>query len=110
MKILWPPIFLKMTHYYNDMGSADLSLHYLRKKEKKEVDFLILNKKKPLFTVEAKLNDLALDKNFEIFQSKINVPHFQIVSRQNVFRRFDLTKNKNYAYLISFDSFFDLLP
>lgn len=101
---------LKMIHYYNDTGCADLSLHYLRNKEKKEVDFLVLNRKKPLFTAEAKLNDLTLDKNFEIFQTKLKAPHFQIVSKQSVFRKFEMSKNKTKAYVISFDSFFDLLP
>ena len=45
---------LKYVHYQNDLGLDDLSLHYVRDKEKREVDFLVCRKRKPLFLVECK--------------------------------------------------------
>jgi predicted AAA+ superfamily ATPase len=45
---------LKYVNYVNDLGLGDLSLHYVRDKEKREVDFLICSKKKPALLVECK--------------------------------------------------------
>ncbi len=97
----------KLVAFYNDTGQADLALHYLRNKEKREVDFLVTNRKKPLFTVEAKLHDLHLARDYETFQRILKVPHFQIVEGHGILRAF---KGAAPAYVISFDDFFRRLP
>ena len=61
---------LKLIHFYNDTGQANLSLSYLRNKQKQEVDFILLNKKKPVLTIEVKLSDYNLDKTFLKFQKR----------------------------------------
>lgn len=99
---------LKLVHFYNDTGQAQLDLHYLRNKEKEEVDFLVSNKKKPLFTVEAKLNDLTLSKTFEKYQQRLKVPHFQIVSTPGIFRKFKT--EESISSVISFETFFENTP
>lgn len=96
----------KIIDYYNDTGQANLSLAYIRNKEKEEIDFLVLHNNKPFFTVESKLNDLQLDKTFVKFQSVLKVPHFQIIKQSGILRKF---QNLN-ATLISFDTFFHSLP
>ncbi len=45
---------LKAVHYWNDMGFAEFSLHYLRDKEKREVDFIVIKDNKPWMLVEVK--------------------------------------------------------
>lgn len=100
---------LKAIDFYNDTGQGNLRLRYLRDKEKNEVDFVILEKEKPLYTVEAKRGDLSLAKGFQAFRRYIDVPHFQIVKQPGIFRRFEIPKQTN-AYVISFDSFFEYLP
>lgn len=60
----------KLNCFYNDTGQADLKLHYLRDKDGHEVDFLVTQKNKPLFTDEAKLSQRALDPGFSRFQKK----------------------------------------
>jgi len=99
---------LKMCHYYTDIGAANLNLKYLKNKEKKEVDFLILKNKLPWFTVEVKLGDLQLDPSFGNFQKQIKVPHFQIVKIPHVYREFKLETGA--ATVISFENFFSHLP
>lgn len=99
---------LKLINYYNDTGQGDLRLHYLRDKEKNEVDFVIANKQSPLFSVEVKLNELNLDPTFKVFQKKLKVPHFQIVLRPGIFRKFNADSGD--AYVISAASFFEHLP
>ena len=47
---------LKLTDAWNDLGFGDFALHYVRDKEKREVDFLITDRRKPLMLVEAKMS------------------------------------------------------
>ena len=94
---------LSLIQYYNDIGSSQLGLYYLRNKEKQEVDFIITNKMKPMFTVEVKLSDLSLDKTFMKFRKYFNCPHFQIVKIPGLNRFF---KEEN-ARVLSFENFFN---
>lgn len=48
---------LKYVNYINDAGIGELSLHYIRDKEKREVDFLICENRRPKILVECKLKD-----------------------------------------------------
>ena len=99
---------LKICHYFKDIGESDLKLHYLRDKEKREVDFLVMAKNKPLFSVESKLNQLNLDRAYLQFQKRLKVPHFQIVKTPNICRR--ISEGPCPAYVVSFDRFFQQLP
>jgi len=97
---------LKMVYFYNDTGQADLSLYYLRNKEKQEVDFLLTNKRKPICMFEVKLSDIQLDKTYLKFQEQLSVPHFQIVNSKSTFRKYP----EKSATVIGFDRFFHDLP
>ena len=97
---------LKLIHFYNDTGQANLSLSYLRNKEKQEVDFILLNKKKPVLTIEVKLSDYNLDKTFLKFQKSLKIPHIQIIQPEGVLRKFKELD----ACVVSFDRFFKQLP
>lgn len=48
---------LKAVDFWNDRGLGDYGLFYLRDKEKREVDFLIVRQGKPWILVEAKNSD-----------------------------------------------------
>lgn len=48
---------LKFVFFQNDLGLADLSLHYLKDRYQREVDFLICDQKKPVCAIECKLSD-----------------------------------------------------
>ncbi len=64
---------LKAVDAWNDMGLGKFALHYLRDKEKNEVDFLIVNEGMPWMLVEIKLTDEvvspALRRYFEALQA-----------------------------------------
>jgi predicted AAA+ superfamily ATPase len=49
---------IKACDYWTDTGEGNFSLQYLRDKEKREIDFLIVRDRKPWLPIEAKLNDL----------------------------------------------------
>jgi len=97
---------LKMIHYCNDTGESHLELCYLKDKEGREIDFLILKNNKPFFTVEVKLTETSIDRAHLSFQKQIEVPHFQIIKTSNYFKKYSLGKPGQVSYVISFDQFF----
>jgi predicted AAA+ superfamily ATPase len=71
---------LKWCHYSQDWGHPPLELHYLRDKEKHEVDFLITLDRKPWILVEAKLSDKSPAPSLKYFADRLKTRHkFQVV-------------------------------
>lgn len=87
---------LKACQFWEDTGEGVFELSYLRDKEKREVDFLILKNKKPWFSVECKLTGSNLDTGYQKFQKILNIPHFQVVYEPYSFRKID-----DLTYIIS---------
>lgn len=72
-------LFKEIT-YRNDTLGENYSLHYMRNKGQKEVDFVICKDKKPILMLEAKLSDNNLDHAFAIFQKQTgDIPKFILV-------------------------------
>jgi len=55
-------------HYHEDTTGSKVALHYLRDKEKREIDFLTVVDKKPLHLIEAKFADETFAKNLFHFK------------------------------------------
>jgi uncharacterized protein len=71
---------LKAVDGWTDLGFGDFTLHYLRDKQKREVDFLLVKDRKPWFLVEVKTGDTALSPWLEHFQAQTKAQHaFQVV-------------------------------
>jgi len=64
---------MKLVNFANDLGLADLSLFYIRDKEKREVDFLICDKKKPFVAIECKYQDTTPSQHLAYFAQKLGV-------------------------------------
>ena len=80
---------LKYIHFINDLGLDELSLHYVRNKEKQEVDFLICRRKKPFLLVECKLDDTNLSPALARFSKVLGVKHaIQLVGNSTTPRVF----------------------
>ena len=71
---------LKAVHFWTDYGLGVFDLHYLRDKEKQEVDFLVTKDDKPWFLVEVKLgNNSGISKSLYHFQKQTGASHaFQV--------------------------------
>ena len=71
---------LKAVHWWTDSGLGDFTLHYLRTKQQKEVDFLISKDKIPFMLVECKTSAKeGLSPALVEFQKSLSVPHaFQV--------------------------------
>lgn len=56
---------LKTCHYWTDTGEGNFDLFYIRNKEKKEIDFLIVRDNQPWLPVEVKLSDETPSPNWK---------------------------------------------
>lgn len=71
---------LKACYAWSDFGFGDYSLHYVRDKEKRETDFLVVENGKPWMLIECKLSGSAPDHSLEYFRKALKPKHaFQVV-------------------------------
>ena len=71
---------LKAVEGWTDLGFGDFELRYLRDKQKREVDFLVVRDRQPWFLVEVKMSDTNLAPSLAHFQAQTQAPHaFQVV-------------------------------
>ena len=71
---------LKAVESWTDLGFGDFELRYLRDKQKREVDFLVVKDRRPWFLVEVKMSDQTLSPSLGYFQIQTNAQHaFQAV-------------------------------
>jgi len=95
-------------HYWNEAGRGRFTLHYIRNKEKKEVDFLIADKNKPVLLIETKLNETAPSKNLIDFQNVLNIPAVQLVNKDSVFKI--VKNNQNKILIVTAHQWLSSLP
>ena len=98
----------RATQLWSDMGLGDFKLHYIRNKEKEEVDFLISESNKPKLLIEAKLSDTNPSKSLIKFQRYLDVPGIQLVLKKNTARI--ITNDKNKILIVSAPDWLGMLP
>jgi predicted AAA+ superfamily ATPase len=67
---------LKYCHFMEDTQGELMDLRFLRDVEKREVDFVVLKNKKPLFAVECKTGEKSVSPNIKYFKSRTTIPLF----------------------------------
>ena len=78
------PFYTSKLFLGDEVGKT--SLHFLRTKEKKEIDFLVAVESIPKLLVEVKWSDDTISKNFQIFDkqlSRYNLKKVQLVANAN---------------------------
>lgn len=70
---------LKHTFYHVDSFGRPFSLHYLRTKEKAEVDFCLINDNQPELMIEVKRSDPVPARAIMNFNKKYGIPGIQLV-------------------------------
>ena len=85
---------LRAIYNWNEYGYGRFTLHYIRNKEKEEVDFLIANNHKPVILVETKLSEDIPAKSLINFQNILDVPAVQLVNKEGIFKYIKNNKNK----------------
>lgn len=67
---------LKYCHYVQDTEGNNMELRYLRDTDGREIDFVVLKNKKPIFAVECKTGDKELSKHIHYFKERTQIPEF----------------------------------
>jgi predicted AAA+ superfamily ATPase len=93
---------LALTHLWNDSGKAQMGLHFVKLKGKKEIDFLITHDQKPWLLVEAKLGEDEISASHSHMASQFEgIPFVQIIQKPGIAKRYP-----NNLYVISAQFFF----
>lgn len=67
---------LKYCHHKEDTQGYKMELRFLRDTNRREVDFVVLKDKIPLFAVECKTGEKNLSKNISYFKHRTKIPYF----------------------------------
>lgn len=67
---------LKFCNNHEDIYGSKMELRYLRDVDLREIDFVVLKNKKPLFAVECKSGESHLSKHIMYFKERTNIPKF----------------------------------
>ena len=67
---------LKYCHWVEDTQGHSMDLRFLRDTDKREVDFVVLRDRKPVFAVECKTGEKAVGKAIRYFAERTPIPHF----------------------------------
>ena len=67
---------LKYCHFLEDTEGEKMELRFLRDTDKREVDFVVLKNKKPLFAVECKTGEKNLSPHINYFKARTGIPQF----------------------------------
>lgn len=98
---------LKACHVWTDLGYGEFDLHYLRNKEKEEVDFLLTKDRRPWFAVEAKLSDSKINRKvFDTYVKQLDCPIIQVSLLPGIF----WADKKNKFYSMSATHLLKYLP
>ena len=67
---------LKYCHYIEDAQGHAMELRYLRDTDKREIDFVVLKDRKPIFAVECKSGEKAIGAALHYFAERTPIPRF----------------------------------
>ncbi len=67
---------LKYCHYVEDAEGCRMELRFLRDTDRREVDFVVLRDRKPLFAVECKSGERGVSAAARYFRARTPIPRF----------------------------------
>jgi uncharacterized protein len=67
---------LKYCHYLEDSEGYKMELRFIRDTDKREIDFVVIRDKKPIFAVECKTGEKSLSKSINYFKERTSIPEF----------------------------------
>ena len=67
---------LRYCHYIEDTQGHVMELRYLRDTDQREIDFVVLKNKQPLFAVECKSGERSLSRHISYFKERTKIPRF----------------------------------
>jgi predicted AAA+ superfamily ATPase len=67
---------LKYCHFLEDTEGFRMELRYLRDVDGREIDFVVLKNRKPMFAVECKTGEKSLSPHISYFKDRTSIPAF----------------------------------
>lgn len=67
---------LKFCHFHEDSQGDKMELRFIRDRDLREIDFVVMKNKKPLFAVECKSGDKSLSSHIQYFRERTDIPEF----------------------------------
>lgn len=67
---------LKYCHFLEDTQGHKMELRFIRDTDLREIDFVVLKDKKPLFAVECKTGESQLSPHIKYFRERTDIPQF----------------------------------
>lgn len=67
---------LKYCHWFEDTEGYTMELRYLRDTVKREIDFVVLQNKHPLFAVECKSGEKSIGHAIQYFSQRTSIPKY----------------------------------
>lgn len=80
---------LKYCHYLEDVEGFKTELRFLRDIDKREIDFVVMKDKKPLFAVECKTGESSVSPHLYYYRDRTSIPHFYQVHLGKMHRQID---------------------
>ena len=77
----------KAAQQWTDLGLADLDLQFIRDRDGREVDFLVVKDGSPWFLVETKTAETSVSHGLAFYANKLNIPGIQLLQKKGVFRK-----------------------
>jgi predicted AAA+ superfamily ATPase len=78
---------LRAVSLWNDLGHGPFGLHFVRNKEREEVDFVVTEKHRPRLLVETKTASTTVDAALRKFQRQLGVPAVHLTDEGTTFRK-----------------------
>lgn len=67
---------LKFCHFHQDYNGEKMELCFYRDSNKREIDFIVMKNRKPMFGVECKTGEKNLAENIKFFSKRLPVPKY----------------------------------
>lgn len=77
---------LKYADWMREVEGVDIELRYVRDREGREVDFLLLRERRPWVLVEARVAKEGPDRSFSYFRERMGVPIAYVVTKESAGR------------------------
>jgi predicted AAA+ superfamily ATPase len=96
---------LKYCHHLEDTAGEAMELRFIRDAVGREVDFVVLKNRKPVFAVECKLGERGLSSQISYFAQRSNIPKFYQVHLGET----DVEFSEHRARVLPFSRFSEIL-
>lgn len=72
---------LRMAARLTEKGLGEFEVRYLRDREKREIDFVLVKNQHPVALIEGKRGDKIISRQGKYFSERLGIPFYQIVHR-----------------------------